>query len=795
MKKTLGILMRAKILAAAAALLVLTPLAAAQNFPHIKIGMYNLGASYVPESTHNQVLNWEANHTDFLIGGLSQKSLSENNIWITYKTMGGFYLTVSFDSTVIELRNFSDANGYEFENFFLHMKQDYTVTQSNWSGMDRFDAFDNVNGVIADNGGTLMDRTSQAYSTTAADVSFTSNLYIGYGMPFAEMNFILSTPASGLSGEWQYWNGAGWTHLAVSDGTGGFTQNGKVSFLPPSDWSRTSVSGSLSKYFLRYHVNSASTLPVISRIYGDDWMTGAKCRGWNASDTNVINSGELAFNPSPPENATAKFRYQARVTGYWSPNQVATNGVYVVGGKRVWFEFQIPRLIANLSEDGYDGIMFDSLGGPLTLYVSSSSFGNNPENYSDFVDYTSNNWSYEALENYNYVKRRIQEILPGTLVGGNANSRSYGEASDFLYREYAAPPASGGAMAVATIYTTAYMFYDNYLPANNPNGSFGVFMQNDVINAARGAFWDRSNRGPIAALASHYIAMNDNTYLHYYSEGGWRYDETDEIFLYDDRTTTLTQDLAYDNSSATKYIYGADFSAFSSSGSRKVVKIGDNAIVGYTKVNDTTLSTTEAIYYNINAGAAIKFSYQPLYSSEADRMSNHTDGDYPMVEDVYRWANYFPAMFVDIGQPDPAGWNGGTRGLWQKDGRSDIFRRDFTKAIAILKMAYYNTNTSEMDGYSPAYDLGGTYYPIRADGRFESPVTSIRLRAGEGAILFKEQFANSSCIHTSEIPPCDGCIDGPELDAFIGRWYLDSSDPTLKELMEAIGLWKHGGCA
>ncbi|HJW97095.1 MAG TPA: LamG domain-containing protein, partial [archaeon] len=38
----------------------------------------------------------------------------------------------------------------------------------------------------------------------------------------------------------------------------------------------------------------------------------------------------------------------------------------------------------------------------------------------------------------------------------------------------------------------------------------------------------------------------------------------------------------------------------------------------------------------------------------------------------------------------------------------------------------------------------------------------------------------------------DGCISDPELTAFIDFWHLDSSNPTLKELIEAIGLWKRG---
>jgi len=38
----------------------------------------------------------------------------------------------------------------------------------------------------------------------------------------------------------------------------------------------------------------------------------------------------------------------------------------------------------------------------------------------------------------------------------------------------------------------------------------------------------------------------------------------------------------------------------------------------------------------------------------------------------------------------------------------------------------------------------------------------------------------------------DGCISNPELTAFIDRWKVSNVDVTLKELIEAIGLWKRG---
>jgi len=52
-------------------------------------------------------------------------------------------------------------------------------------------------------------------------------------------------------------------------------------------------------------------------------------------------------------------------------------------------------------------------------------------------------------------------------------------------------------------------------------------------------------------------------------------------------------------------------------------------------------------------------------------------------------------------------------------------------------------------------------------------------------------YQSGSCVHKSD-STCDGCVDMSELTAFIDLWKVDSSNPTLKELIEAIGLWKRG---
>lgn len=114
----------------------------------------------------------------------------------------------------------------------------------------------------------------------------------------------------------------------------------------------------------------------------------------------------------------------------------------------------------------------------------------------------------------------------------------------------------------------------------------------------------------------------------------------------------------------------------------------------------------------------------------------------PPIEEVKRWATYFPAMSIDLGAPDKGGRNGGERDFAWKRGKEigggpDIWRRDFTNAVILHRPAFYNTTKREYESYSDDIPLGAAYYPLRADGVTAAAVDRIALRAGEGAILMK----------------------------------------------------------
>jgi len=65
---------------------------------------------------------------------------------------------------------------------------------------------------------------------------------------------------------------------------------------------------------------------------------------------------------------------------------------------------------------------------------------------------------------------------------------------------------------------------------------------------------------------------------------------------------------------------------------------------------------------------------------------------------------------------------------------------------------------------------------------------------GSGNPVYLDEIRIASpgqCAHKSD-STCDGCVDMSELTAFIDLWKVDNQDVTLKELIEAIGLWKRG---
>jgi len=626
--------------------------------PPVTIARKNYGILDYNSNTSDTILNWIKDRFSFKVSG---KSPSTSDIhWDTYFDIYG----PASLSGLLSLKDWAAANGVVAEDVLLHAKVDYTsAIATAWSQMDKFDNFEGAKGVMRTSDDiTFTDLTSTAYS---GNVSWQNTMYIGYEEPFDQVNLVFSTPGSGITRSWEYWNGSSWTTLPVTDGTSNLTVSGQVAFTPPSDWVRKVVNSSRNKYFIRCRITVATTNAVTSSVKGDNWLRGSGklCRGWDAASGSIINSGELAYNPSPPATASAKFRYQARIS-YWAANHFVANPAdfQLIGGNnaRTWAKFVASVINTMVATSGYTGVMCDD--GERDVASDGIASSN-----TDFVNKTANPWLTESINKYGDIVAYTHALNPATKVGINAQDKNIVKKGDWNLAEYhTANWKTNSARGIPMSDSSLIMNYDDYLPANNPNGIIGLIIYQDTENIVpnKTAMWDRGNRGPIVALSKHYIAMNDNTVFSYYSQGGFVYNNTDEVFLKD--------------------------------------------------------------------GSIRHQSTDPI----------------PTVDLVTRWATYFPAMGVDIGVPDSSGYNGGVRLFaWKSHteigGLQDVWRRDFTQAIVIHRPASWNTTDDEYNTYSSSIYLGGTYYPLMADGTTGPGVSSIALRTGEGAILMKVPQAAS----------------------------------------------------
>ena len=110
-------------------------------------------------------------------------------------------------------------------------------------------------------------------------------------------------------------------------------------------------------------------------------------------------------------------------------------------------------------------------------------------------------------------------------------------------------------------------------------------------------------------------------------------------------------------------------------------------------------------------------------------------------EPASTWSRHWiPAINYNIGQPSGK-WFDFATGLdpTNRNLTYHVYGRQFGRALVLYKPLSYASGVSGTLANTTAttHSLGGTYYPLHADGTLGSAVTSITLRNGEGAILIK----------------------------------------------------------
>jgi hypothetical protein len=577
--------------------------------------------------------------------------------WMGYQDIYG----LGSIAELLEMKDWARARRLVPEEMLLHAKVDYTARIGRiFEGLDRFDAFEGRNGVLHSvDGRRFTDLSALAY---AGQVALSDQVYLGYEEPFANIRFTLATAGAEVVRTFEYWNGHRWAPLSagLQDGTDAFTRSGTVTFVPPADWQTRRLNGSRGKYFVRVVIESARTVPVSQQIRGDDWLgpTPQSGRGWDPDSPTIVHRGTpLAYNPTPPAGASAKFPYQARIS-FWSVNHFVANPADRQGlADGTWATFLASKIVQDSRLSGIGGVMCDD--GERDVADDGI-----PAGRTDFVDKAAGStWAASSLTKYRNVVRLARQQQHGLMLGVNAVGKDLVKAGQWNIVEYHTFVWKTNDLRGITSGDDGrphHMAYDDYLPVHNPAGTQGVFLYADTQDtvAAGTVAWDRGHRGPMAALTKHHIARNANTVFAYYSRGSYIYDETDEVV----------------------------------------------------RVDGTVLHQAKQAP--------------------------------PRLDQVRRWATWFPAMGVDIGVPDVRGHRAGARDLaWKRGadlgGGPDVWRRDYTQAVVLHRPAAWNTTASQYTVPSPPISLSGRYYPLAAEGRTGAAITSIRLRAGEGAVLMK----------------------------------------------------------
>ena len=105
------------------------------------------------------------------------------------------------------------------------------------------------------------------------------------------LNVGTAAVTSGITRQWQYWNGA-WVTLSVTDGTSFFTVAGTndITFTAPSDWATTAVDG-VTKYWVRCVVTAQATPVITTAPLGTQgWITGISIWSVNAFYSWLMNT-------------------------------------------------------------------------------------------------------------------------------------------------------------------------------------------------------------------------------------------------------------------------------------------------------------------------------------------------------------------------------------------------------------------------------------------------------------------------------------------------------------------------
>lgn len=572
---------------------------------------------------------------------------------------------------LLKMNDWSVVNNVSHEEMLLHAKIDYTSTLATaWSGMDKFDKFEGANGVL---------RTADAVTSTTDGLIFTD----------------LTNSAYGGSVTWQNTMYLGYeepfdvVNLTFSTSGNGITNVWE--FWNGSQWETLTTSGVANNLTANGQINFVPPASWTRKVInGSRNKYFVRCR-ITASSINPVTSSIKGDNWLRGANNLC-MGWDATDGG----NCPGVNCHIVNQGTPLEYNPSPPvgasarfRYQSRIPSWSYDHFMANPADFQLVGGVNTRTW----------AKYTASR--IDAISTASGATAIMCDDAEKNLTAGTDGIDSTN--TDFIDKT---------ANSWITEYTNKYQDIVNYVRLLKPTLKLGINGQNkDIVKMGD---WNLAEYHTFVwqTASSRGITVNDDSVP-------WkmRYDD----YLPANNPENTLGFLIYQDTQDT--VPGGRTAIWDRGNRGPIVALSKH----YIAMNDNTIFS----YYS--KGGFIYSETDEVYLKDNTVLHQSIDA-IPSVDQVKRWATYFPAMGVDLGLPGVRNFS------WKSHieigGPLDVWRRDFANGIVLHRGALWNTTDAEYNTYSPMMDLGGgTYYSLKADGSTGGGITSISLRTGEGAIL------------------------------------------------------------
>ncbi len=346
-----------------------------RHYSHIRVAA--LAYSGNPMGTVEQ--NLLRNSVDIVVPNvryLSQiDSISPDTPQLIYSNISNLYLDLLTDWLT-----YADRNRLDREAGFYHVARATAFTGDSPSSrpVNQFWDVKRSSNTLA---GLITDLTPQARGTNTGGVSLGAvgnGVMFGYFEKFREFNFDVRTAGVNWTGVIEVPTAVdstgrptAWrTVSTVTNTTANFTQSGRITFDPPSDWATAAIPGSTTRYYYARIRTTSGTSPVFNTVLGRDYVqangtiSGVMPAFDKAADRNsdgYLNDTEYALRTA---GFDARFIYESRLQyPYYGQSRYVTNPSGT--GVADWAADYHRRFLAN--NPLADGLFMDNSGGRVPV--------------------------------------------------------------------------------------------------------------------------------------------------------------------------------------------------------------------------------------------------------------------------------------------------------------------------------------------------------------------------------------------------------------------------------------------